>query len=165
MINNQIITMKVLIFISIVSIFGSCGSAQKLLERETDDGSKIVVKKDFFSGIDYLHIEKKNKGKVVYYIFYDCECGIGNKIGLRKGVGQDQERTLWVGVTDTTSSPNVFGEPIVASRLITPIEFIPITQEEKSLLEGGLSKVDKDCCKPSGKPLNKFIGYVRVRTN
>lgn len=157
--------MKFLIFISIISIFSSCGNAQKLLERKTDDGSIITVKKGFFSGIDYLHMVKKNEGKVEYYIFYDCECGIEKKISLRKGIGQDNERTLWVGVTDTISQPNVFDEPVAANRLITPIEFISISQEERSLLEEGLSKLNKDCCKPTNKPIGKFIGFVRIRTN
>jgi len=147
-----------------MSIFGSCGSAQKLLEKNTDDGGKVIVKKEFFSGIDYLHIEKKVKGKVQYYIFYDCECGIGNKIGLRKGVGEGKERTLWVNVTDTIQ-PKIFNVPIDANRLITPIEFMPITQEEKSLLEEGLSKVNKECCKNPSKPIKDIIGYVRVKTN
>lgn len=147
-----------------MSIFGSCGSAQKLLEKNTDDGGKVIVKKEFFSGIDYLHIEKKVKGKVQYYIFYDCECGIANKIGLRKGVGEGKDRTLWVGVTDTIQ-PKIFNVPIDANRLITPIEFMPITQEEKSLLEEGLSKVNKECCKNPSKPIKDIIGYVRVKTN
>lgn len=156
--------MKYLIFLSLMSIFGSCGSAQKLLEKNTDDGGKVIVKKEFFSGIDYLHIEKKVKGKVQYYIFYDCECGIGNKIGLRKGVGEGNQRTLWVGVTDTIQ-PKIYNVPIEANRLITPIEFMPITQEEKSLLEEGLSKINKECCKNPSKPIKDVIGFVRVKTN
>ncbi len=157
--------MKFFICILIVCMVGSCGGAKKLLEKNTDDGGKIIIRKELFGGIDYLHIEKKIKGKVQYYIFYDCECGIENKIGLRKGVWEDAKRTLWVGVTDTAIMPKIYSEPIAADRLISPIEFMPITNEEKSLLEEGLRRVNKECCRNPSKPLKELIGYVRVKTN
>lgn len=46
-----------------------------------------------------------------------------------------------------------------------PVEFLPITEEEISLLEEALNKVDKACCKNPDKPISKIIGYVRVKTN
>ncbi|MEI6946326.1 hypothetical protein V9K67_03930 [Paraflavisolibacter sp. H34] len=156
--------MKYLISVSIIITLGSCGSAQKLLEKNTDDGGKVVIKKELCCGIDYLYLEKKNKGKVVYSIFYNCECS-GNKVMLRKTVGNDEKRTLWNGVTDTTVLPKFFDEPIASNRLVTPFEFMPITKEEQNLIEEGLNKVDKECCKVPDKPFKMIIGYVRVKTN
>lgn len=54
--------MRYLVVLLFTLFFVSCGTGQRLLE-------------------------KKNKAEVKYYIFYDCECGIENKIGLRKSVG------------------------------------------------------------------------------
>ncbi|MBC7903331.1 MAG: hypothetical protein H7Y27_07905, partial [Gemmatimonadaceae bacterium] len=107
--------------------------------------------------------ERKNKKIKEYNIFYDCECGIGNKIWLQKAIGEGAGRTSWVGVTDTVSQPIVFDELVSSSRFTLPLEFIPITQEEKYLLEHGLDKVNKECCKPSNKPVSKFIGWVRLK--
>lgn len=146
--------------------FASCSSGQKLFERTTSDNGKIVAKKEFFSGIDYIYIEKKVKRKQKYYIFYDCECGIANKISLRKGIiADDGTRTLWTGVTDTIGQPKLFNDVVDDKRLSVPVEFLPITQEEISLLEEALSKVDKACCKNPDKPISKIIGYVRVKLN
>ena len=130
------------------------------------DNGKIVAKKEFFSGIDYIYIEKKVKRKQKYYIFYDCECGVANKISLRKGViADDGTRTLWTGVTDTIGQPKLFNDVVDDKRLSIPLEFLPITEEEISLLEEALSKVDKACCKNPDKPVSKIIGYVRVKLN
>lgn len=39
-------------------LFASCSSGQKLFERVTSDNGKVVVIKNFFSGMDYIHFEK-----------------------------------------------------------------------------------------------------------
>ncbi len=146
--------------------FASCSSGQKLFEKTTPDNGKIVAKKEFFSGIDYIYIEKKIKKKQQYYIFYDCECGVANKIALRKGIiANDGNRTLWTGVTDTVGQPRLFNDVVDEKRLSMPVEFLPITEEEISLLKEALNKVDKACCKNPDKPISKIIGYVRVKTN
>jgi len=158
--------MKYVNFFFFLFIFGSCGSAQKLLEKNTEDGGKIIVKKGLFSGIDYIYVEKKMKSKIVYKLFYDCECGIANEIRLKKeDLSNKEKTTVWTAITDTTNGPTFFGEAIAASRLYSPLEFMPITQEERSLLEEGLSKVNKECCKNPSKPVKDIIGYVRVKTN
>lgn len=158
--------MKYLIFMSAITFLTSCGSAQKLVERTTADNGKATVKKGLFSGIDYIYVEKKIKRKIQYKLIYDCECGIENKISLRKeDLSDSKQTTVWAAVTDTTSTPSFFGEVVAAARLYTPFEFMPITEEEITLLEEGLSKVDKACCKNPDKPVNKVIGYVRVKLN
>lgn len=147
-------------------LFASCGSGQKLFERATADNGRIVSKKEFFSGIDYIYIEKKIKKKQKYYMFYDCECGIANKISLRKGIiADDGSRTLWTGVTDTVGQPKFFNDVIDEKRLYTPIEFMPIPKEDLDLLEESIAKVNKECCKNPDKPISKIIGYVRVKLN
>ncbi len=159
-------TMKCLIFISMITFLTSCGSAQKLIEKTTADNGKATVKKDLFSGIDYIYVEKKLKNKIQYKLIYDCECGINNKISLRReDLSNRKQTTVWTAVTDTTNGPNFFGETITANRLYSPVEFMLITEEERSLLEEGLSKVDKACCKNPDKPISKVVGYVRVKLN
>ncbi len=102
----------------------------------------------------------------MYKLYYECECGFDNKIALRKDyTNKNGELTLWTAVTDKTNNPNFFGEIIAVNRLYTPFEFMPITQEEINLLEEGLNKVDKACCKNPDKPVSKIIGYVRVKLN
>lgn len=158
--------MKYLILILMVILFASCGSGQKLFERTTSDNGKIIAKKEFFSGIDYIHFEKKIKKRLQYSMIYDCECGITSKVSLHKAILVDNgSRTSWTAVTDTTDKPIFFGEVIEANRLYTPVEFMPITEEEISLLEEGISKSNKECCKNPNKPINKIIGYVRVKLN
>jgi len=158
--------MKYLVLISMIILLTCCSSGQKLLERTTSDNGRVVVKKEFFSGIDYIHIEKKIKKRLQYSMIYDCECGVSNKISLHKAIMLDNGiRTSWTAVTDTVGQPKLFADVIDEKRLTSPIEFMPITQEEVSLLEEGLSKVDKACCKNPDKPVNKIIGYVRVKLN
>jgi len=158
--------MKHIIFVTIIISVTSCNSGQKLFQRTTtSDNGKITVKKGFFSGIHYINFEKRIPGKVKYYMFYDCECDDLNKLALRKGVMLDDgNRTLWNAVTDTTGGQSFFfNEMIAKDRLNIPIEFMAITEEEISLLEEGISKVDKVCCKHPDKPIKKIIGYVRVK--
>jgi len=158
--------MKCLIFILMVNFLTSCGSAQKLIERTTTDNGKAIVKKGLFSGIDYIYVEKKLNSKIQYKLIYDCECGIDNRISLRKeDLSDSKQTTVWAAVTDTIGNSNFFGEVIAANRLSSPFNYMPITQEEISLLEEGLSKVGKMCCKNPDKPVNKIIGYVRVKLN
>lgn len=148
-------------------LFVSCSSGQKLFERATTDNGRIIAKIFFFSGIDYIHFEKKIKKELVYSMIYDCECGVTGKTSLHKTIMADKGmRTSWTAVTDTMGSkPIFFGEIIANDRLYAPIEFMPITQEEISLLEEALMKVDKVCCKNLDKPISKIIGYVRVKLN
>lgn len=149
-----------------ITFLTSCGSAQKLVEKTIADNGKATVKKGLFSGIDYIYVEKKLKNKIQYKLIYDCECGINNKISLRKeDLSNHKQTTVWTAVTDTTNGPNFFGETITANRLYSPVEFMLITEEERSLLEEGLSKVDKACCKNPDKPISKVVGYVRVKLN
>lgn len=109
---------------------------------------------------------KKIKRRLHYSMIYECECGITREISLHKAIMIDKRmRTSWTAVTDTTDKPMFFGEIIEDSGLHTPMEFLPITQEEISLLEEALSKVDKACCKSPDKPVSKIIGYVRVKLN
>lgn len=158
--------MKCSTLILATMLFASCGGGQKLFERATPDNGRVVVKKEFFSGIDYIHFEKKIKKRLLYSMIYDCECGITGKISLHKATIADKgTRTSWTAVTDTTDKPIFFGEIIAESRLHIPTEFMPITEEEISLLEEALSKVDKACCKNPDKPISKIIGYVRVKLN
>ncbi len=158
--------MKCSILILVVILFASCSSGQKLLERTTSDNGKIVVQKEFFSGIHYLYIEKKIRKKLQYSIIYDCECRSPNKIALHKTVMlSNGKNTSWTSVTDTIGQPKLFKDIIDEKRLAVPVEFLPITQEEISLLEEALSKVDKACCKNPDKPVSKIIGYVRVKLN
>lgn len=158
--------MKHLFFITIITLLTSCSIAQKLVERTTADNGKAIVKKGLFSGIDYIYVEKKLKSKIQYKLIYDCECGIDNKISLRKeDLSNSKQTTVWAAVTDTASNLNFFGEVIAANRLYSPFNYMPITQEEISLLEEGLSKVDKACCKNPDKSISKIIGYVRVKLN
>lgn len=158
--------MKSLFFLLLIIALTSCSSGQKLFEITGSDNGRITAKKEKISGIDYLYIEKKISGKQKYYIFYDCECGVANKLALRKGVLADSGiRTLWTGVTDTSRGPLFFNDLVDEKRLNKPIEFMPITEEEINILEEGLNKVDKECCKNPDKPVNKIIGYVRVKLN
>jgi hypothetical protein len=158
--------MKYLIFVLIPAFLTSCGSAQKLVERTTADNGRAIVTKELFSGIDYLYVEKKLKSKIQYKLIYDCECGIDNKISLRKDdLSDSRQTTVWTAVTDTVGKPIFFGDVIAASRLYSPFNYMPITQEEVSLLEEGLSKADKACCRNLDKPVSKIIGYVRVKLN
>lgn len=158
--------MKCSILIFLVIFFASCSSGQKLFERTTSANGKIVVKKDFFSGIHYLYIERKIRKKLQYSIIYDCECRSPNKIALHKSVVlTNGENTYWTSVTDTVGHPKLFNDMIDKKRLTDPVEFLPITEEEISLLEEGISKVDKECCKNIDKPVSKIIGYVRAKVN
>jgi len=158
--------MKYLIFIMAITFLTSCSSAQKLIERTTADNGKAIVKKGLFSGIDYIYVEKKLGGKIQYKLFYDCECGVNNKISLRKDdLSNSKQTTVWTAVTDTVGQPKFFSDVIDERRLAVPVEFLPITEEEISLLEEGISKVNKECCKNPDKPVSKIIGYVRVKLN
>jgi hypothetical protein len=158
--------MKAVSMLSIAAIFLSCNAGQKLIVKQTEDGRILSARKNYFSGIDYIYIESKLKGKLKYYLYYDCECGVDNKISIRKGVLSGiGSRSLWAGVTDTAEDIKLFNEPVASNRLISPIEFMPITQEEISILEEGLRRVDKECCKIPDKPVSRIIGYVRVKTN
>ena len=158
--------MKYLIFIMAITFLTSCSSAQKLIERTTADNGKAIVKKGLFSGIDYIYVEKKLGGKIQYKLFYDCECGVNNKISLRKDdLSNSKQTTVWTAVTDTVGQPKFFSDVIDEKRLAVPVEFLPITEEEISLLEEGISKVNKECCKNPDKPVSKIIGYVRVKLN
>jgi hypothetical protein len=158
--------MKCSVLILMVMFFTSCSSGQKLFERTTSDDGKIIAKKEFFSGIHYIYIEKRVKRKMQYSIIYDCECRSPNKIALHKTVMQrDGTHNSWTSVTDTIGQPKLFNDVVDEKRLSVPIEFLPITQEEISLLEEALSKVDKACCKNPDKPVSKIIGYVRVKLN
>ena len=158
--------MKYLIFIMAITFLTSCSSAQKLIERTTADNGKAIVKKGLFSGIDYIYVEKKLGGKIQYKLFYDCECGVNNKISLRKDdLSNSKQTTVWTAVTDTIGQPKFFSDVIDEKRLAVPVEFLPITEEEISLLEEGISKVNKECCKNPDKPVSKIIGYVRVKLN
>lgn len=158
--------MKCSILILVVILFASWSSGQKLFERTTSDNGKIVVKKEFFSGIHYLYIEKKIRKKLQYSIIYDCECRSPNKIALHKTVMlSNGKNTSWISVTDTIGQTKLFGDIIDEKRFSVPVEFLPITQEEISLLEEALSKVDKACCKNPDKPISKIIGYVKVKLN
>lgn len=149
-----------------IIFFASCSSGQKLLERPTSDNGKIVVKKEFFSGIHYLYLEKKIGKKLQYSIIYDCECRAPNKTALTKTIVLGSGiHTSWLSVTDTVGQPKLFNDVIDEKRLSVPVEFLPITEEEISLLEEALNKVDKACCKNPDKPISKIIGYVRVKTN
>ena len=158
--------MKYLIFIMAITFLTSCSSAQKLIERTTADNGKAIVKKGLFSGIDYIYVEKKLGGKIQYKLFYDCECGVNNKISLRKDdLSNSKQTTVWTAVTDTVGQPKFFSDVIDEKRLAVPVEFLPVTEEEISLLEEGISKVNKECCKNPDKPVSKIIGYVRVKLN
>lgn len=149
-----------------ITFLTSCSSAQKLIERTTADNGKAIVKKGLFSGIDYIYVEKKLGGKIQYKLFYDCECGVNNKISLRKDdLSNSKQTTVWTAVTDTVGQPKFFSDVIDEKRLAVPVEFLPITEEEISLLEEGISKVNKECCKNPDKPVSKIIGYVRVKLN
>ena len=142
----------------------SCYGGEKLIKRATADNGKAIVKKSYFSGFDYLYVEKRLKNKIHYKLFYKCECGINNKISLdRDDYSDPKEVTVWTAVTDTAGGPNFFGEVIDANRLNSPLSYMPVTQEETSLLEEGLSKVDKACCKNPDKPVSRIIGYIRLK--
>lgn len=156
--------MKCIVFLSMITLLISCGSAQKLVERTTTNNGKAIVTKGLFSGIDYIYVEKKLNRKIQYKLIYDCECGVDNKISLRKeDLSDTKQTTAWTAVTDTAGSPKFFEEVIAGNRLSSPIDFMPITQEEISLLEEGLRNVGKPCCKNTDKPVSKIIGYVRVK--
>lgn len=160
--------MKYIIIVSMISLLTSCGNTQRLVERTIGDNGKAIVKKGNFSDIDYIYVEMKLKNKIQYKLFYDCECGIDNKMSLRKDDLSDPKQiTAWTAVTDTAGIPKFFDEVIGAGRLYSPFSYMPITQEEVSLLEEGLGKVDVDkpCCKNPDKPVRKIIGYVRVNLN
>lgn len=145
-------------------LLSACSSAQKLIDIKTDDGGKAVVKKGFFSGIDYIYVEKKWKGKLQYKLFYDCECGVAKKISLRKDyIEPNGQTSVWVAVTDTTDQTIFFDETISEDRLNIPTQFMAITEEEINLIEIGINKVDKLCCRNPNKPIRKVFGYVRVR--
>ena len=149
-----------------IIFFSSCSSGQKLFERTTSDNAKIVVKKEFFSGIHYLYIEKKIGKKLQYSIFYDCECIAPNNTSLNKTIVLGNGiHTSWLSVTDTIGQPKLFNDVIDEKRLSVPLEFLPITEEEISLLEEALNKVDKACCKNPDKPISKIIGYVKTKIN
>lgn len=142
----------------------SCGGS-KLFERKTPDGGVVVVKQELFSGIDHLYIEKKNKHRLAYYMFYDCECGV-NKSSLRKGVISDNgTRTLWIAVTDTVGQAAFFDQIIDINRFTDPVEFLPITSEEISILKEGIDRSEKACCKNPSRSIDKVIGFLSIKTN
>jgi hypothetical protein len=149
-----------------MTVLISCGNAQKLLDRTTADKGRIIVKKGLFSGIDYIYVQKRIDRKIKYKLFYDCECGIENKISLRKDYVNDRGQiTAWTAVTDTSGQIKFFEEEILENRLYIPTNFMPITQEEISVLTDGLNKVDKECCKNEKKPIERIIGFIRVKLN
>jgi hypothetical protein len=154
--------MRYLFFISMITFLTSCSSGQKLVEREIDDGGKVIMKKGLFSGIDYIYIEKRLQRKVVYKLFYNCECGIERKLSVRKNFTDSKGQiAAAIAVTDSSFAKyKFFGDTIALNILVNPIEFIQITQEEINLLGEALSKVDKACCKNPDKPISKIIGYV-----
>jgi hypothetical protein len=154
---------KLLSLLSLVSLF-SCGGSQKIFERKLQDGSSVIVKKGVFSGINFLYAEKKAQKSILYKLYYECECGFDNKIALRKDyTNKNGDLSFWTAVTDTVSSPKFFTDTLTTNRLYSPIEFMPITEEEISLLEEGLIKIDKPCCSNPNKPITKIIGYVRQK--
>lgn len=144
----------------------SCGSQKKLLEATTTDGEKVIIKKGLFSGIEYLYVEKKMRNKLKTYMFDDCACGISNKIALRKGVISDEGvRSLWTAVTDTVGQPRFFDDVIAPDRLIQPVEFMSASDNEMLLLQEGINKSNKECCKNPAKPIKSIIGFLRVKLN
>ena len=152
----------VIIFIFLIS----CNSSQKILERKTGDGGKVIVKKGIFSGIDYIFIEKSYNNKKVFKLFYDCECGIDNKIILRKeDWSQNKSVVNLIAVTDTTDVPRFFEELITSNRLRIPLRFVRISEEEIGLLEEAIDSVAKPCCKNPDKPIKKIIGFVVSNSN
>lgn len=156
--------MRILILTMTALLFISCGSSQKLIERRTQDNATVVVQKRYFSGNHYLYLEKKEGKKILLSIIYSCECRSPNKTSLHKSiVSTNGESSSWISVTDTTGKIGLFGERIDNNRLKFPTEFMPIDREEVDLIQEAVNKVDETCCRNSNKPLNKIIGYVRLK--
>lgn len=158
--------MKYLFFISMTAFLTSCSNGQKLAERKTDDGGKVIIKKGLLSGIDYIYVEKRLKGRAEYKLFYNCECG-QRKLSVHKNFKDFEGREVAaIAVTDTSYGQfKFFSDTIALTRIFIPIVFIAITQEENYFLAEALHKVDKACCENADKPVNKIIGYVKVKLN
>lgn len=77
-----------------------------------------------------IYIEK-NRTQIKYKLFYNCECGVDKKIALRKDyVDEYNQATAGTAVTDTAVGKiKFFDEEILLSRLLTPVDFMPVSQE------------------------------------
>lgn len=142
----------------------SCGGTQHILfESDNGDGRKVIVTEGVFSGIDYISVEAKIKGKTQYSMFLNCECA-GKKMSLRKdSISDTGAFTFWIAVTDTLGNDKFFDEVIQTTILATPYEFKPITAEEIKVLNKGVLQSEKKCCKNEFKPVDKIIGYLKTK--
>lgn len=154
----------ILIFLFLICLL-SCSTGQKLIERKLDDGGTVTVKKEKFSGVDYLYVEKNIGKRKLYKLYYGCECGFDNKILLKKNTFNDNgEIIIWEAVTDTVGQIKFFDKSITSSRLFLPLTFFSITAEEVSVLEEGLNQINLSCCRNPNKPISQIIGFVKAKT-
>jgi len=145
-----------LIAFTMMVLAGACSSEQMLFERKIADG-KIKATKGYFSGIDYLTIEKLSKRTVEYKLLYDCECN-ENEMSLTK---YDRENHSWFAVTDSTAKFLFFDRTVRDEIVARPIVFEPISAEQKALLVEAISKTEVGCCLNPDKPISNVIGFVR----
>lgn len=155
--------LSILIFFAVS--LTACINERKLFEKATLDEGKIIARKGAFAGTHFIDIVKKKKGKSQYSIIYICECDSSSKISLQKTFRNDDGTFVsWTSVTDTSGQPKLFNTLIQKKKISYPIEFLPITPEEISLVEEAVGKVVKTCCRKPNKPINKIIGYVKVKS-
>lgn len=57
----------------------------------------------------------------------------------------------------------LYDERIDNNRLKFLIKFMPLNREEVDLIQQAVNKVGERCCRNSNRPLNKIIGYVRLK--
>lgn len=147
----------------LVFVLSACSSGQLLLKQQLPGGEEIIARKDYFSGIHYLYIEKKTAGRKVYSMIYDCACSGNRKNSIRKEIVAGKGKYVsWVGVTDTTGHPRFANTSIDSSRLYRPLQFQPISREETSVLEDAITKTEKPCCRYPGHSVQQVIGFVRL---
>lgn len=139
-------------------LLSCCSSERKLFERKTSDG-KLIARSGYFSGIDYLTVEKTQQGgEIDFKLLYDCECGY-NKMRLTK---YDRNNNSWHAVTDTLTNPMFFDEIVQKEILVYPISFEQITDEQKKLLRDAIEKSNVKCCSNSNKSIDRIIGFVKA---
>lgn len=154
--------MNYLKIIPLIVLCSTCSSGQKLIKEKTQDGGIAIVEQDYFSGIHHLYVEKKIKSRIQYKLLFRCECGQFTNSSLTKEHHLGKGVTVWRAVTDTLPKPVFYNEDVNHERFPS-MQFMPITEEEKHLLESAVRKVTEECCRNLKKPMKEVIGYVRLR--